>query len=135
MEQPQQELSAQGGKMFDEFWKLYPRKVSKRVAQAAYNRMPIEDQAAALEALPTHIRYWQLKEYATEYIPYPATWLNQARWEDELDLQEKKPPSLPWYSDEQLTMKKAQEMGVTPLAGEGWPELRKRIADKIRQMA
>lgn len=121
--------------MFDEFWKLYPRKVSKRVAQAAFQRMPKQDQEAALEALPTHIRYWQLKETATEFIPHASTWLNQARWEDELDMQEKKPPALPWYSDEELTMKKAAEVGVIPRAGEGWPELRKRIADKIRQAA
>jgi hypothetical protein len=50
-------------------------------------------------------------------------------------MQEKKPPALPWYSDEQLTMKKAAELGITPLAGEGWSELRKRIADKIRALA
>lgn len=121
--------------MFDEFWKLYPRKVKKRDSEKAFLRLQKHEQEAALEALPTHVRYWQLKETETEFIPHASTWLNQARWEDELDMQEKKPPSLPWYSDEQLTMKKAAEVGVTPLAGEGWPELRKRIADKIQQMA
>jgi hypothetical protein len=33
--------------MFDEFWKLYPRKVSKRVAQKIWERMPKEEQEAA----------------------------------------------------------------------------------------
>jgi hypothetical protein len=75
--------------MFDEFWKLYPRKVSKRVAQAVFNKMPKDDQQAALEALPTHIKYWRLKETEIEFIPHAATWLNQGRWEDELDMQER----------------------------------------------
>jgi hypothetical protein len=128
-------LYAQGGRMFEEFWKLYPRKVSKRVAQKIWERMPKDDQEAALEALPVHIKYWRLKETDTEFVPHAATWLNQGRWEDELDMQEKKPPSLPWYSDEQLTMAKAREVGVNPLRGESFSELRKRIAEKIRALA
>ena len=121
--------------VFDEFWKLYPRKVSKRVAQKIWERMPKDEQQAALEALPAHIKYWRLKETDTEFIPHASTFLRQARWEDELDMQEKKPPSLPWYSDEQLTLAKAREVGVNSLPGESFSELRKRIAEKIRQVA
>jgi hypothetical protein len=121
--------------MFDEFWKLYPRKVSKRVAQKIWERMTKDEQEAAFEALPVHIKYWRLKETDTEFIPHASTFLRQARWEDELDMQEKKPPALPWYSDEQLTMAKAREVGVNPLPGESFSELRKRIAEKIRSLA
>jgi len=121
--------------VFEEFWKLYPRKVSKRVAQKIWERMTKDEQEAAFEALPVHIKYWKLKETDTEFIPHASTWLNQGRWEDELDMQEKKPPALPWYSDEQLTMAKAREVGVNPLPGESFSELRKRIAEKIRALA
>ena len=121
--------------MFEEFWKLYPRKVSKRVAQKIWERMPAQEQEAALEALPVHIKYWKIKETDTEFVPHAGTWLNQGRWEDELDMQEKKPPSLPWYSDEQLTMAKAREVGITSKPGESFSELRKRIAEKIRALA
>lgn len=120
---------------FDEFWKSYPRKVAKKTAELAFKRLQQEEQDAAIEALPIHIKYWRLKETETEFIPHPATWINQGRWEDELDMQEKKPPALPWYSDEQLTMAKAREVGVTPRSGEGWAELRKRISEKIRALA
>jgi hypothetical protein len=120
---------------FEEFWKLYPRKVSKRVAQKIWERMTKDEQEAAFEALPVHIKYWKLKETDTEFVPHAGTWLNQGRWEDELDMQEKKPPALPWYSDEQLTMTKAKEVGVNPLPGESFSELRKRIAEKIRALA
>jgi hypothetical protein len=121
--------------IFDEFWKLYPRKVSKRVAQKMWERMTKDEQQAAVEALPVHIKYWRLKETDADFIPHAATWLNQGRWEDELDLQEKKPPALPWYSDEQLTMAKAREVGVNPLPGESFSELRKRISNKVRELA
>lgn len=121
--------------MFEAFWKMYPRKVAKRVAEKIFSRMSREDQSAAIEALPAHIRYWQLKETSSEFVPHASTWLNQGRWEDELDMAEKKPPALPWYSDEELTMKKAAEVGISPRSGEGWAELRKRIAAKIREVA
>jgi hypothetical protein len=121
--------------IFDEFWKLYPRKVSKRVAQKMWERMTKDEQQAAVEALPVHIKYWRLKETDADFIPHAATWLNQGRWEDELDLKEKKPPALPWYSDEQLTMAKAREVGVNPLPGESFSELRKRISNKVRELA
>lgn len=117
---------------FDNFWKLYPRKVSKRMAQKVWERMPKDEQEAATDALPNHIRYWQLKETDPEFIPHATTWLNQGRWEDELDMAEKKPPALPWYSDEQLTMQKAREVDIMPMPGESFSDLRKRIAAKLR---
>ena len=121
--------------MFENFWKIYPRKVSKKKAFDAFTKLKREDQEAAIEALPNHVKYWEMKQTEQEFIPHASTWLNNWRWEDELDFKEKAPPALPWYADEELTMKKAAEVGVIPYAGEGWSELRKRIADKIRQVA
>jgi hypothetical protein len=120
---------------FEIFWKLYPRKVNKKKAFDAFVRLKPEDQEAALEALPNHVRYWQLKQTEPDFMPHASTWLNGWRWEDELDFKEKAPPALPWYSDDDLTMKKAAEVGVKPRSGEGWPELRKRIAEKIREIS
>lgn len=120
---------------FETFWSAYPRKVAKKTAEIAFKRLSKAEQEAATEAISSHVRYWKLKETSTEFIPHAATWLNQGRWDDELDMQDKKPPALPWYSDENLTMQKAAEVGVIPRAGEAWSELRKRIADKIRQVA
>ena len=101
--------------MFEEFWKLYPRKVSKRVAQAAFNKMPKQDQEAALEALPVHIRYWQLKETATEFIPHASTWLNQRRWEDEVVIYlDEKPKELPLGTEKQIEEAYRIECGGDP---------------------
>lgn len=119
--------------MFETFWKLYPRKVSKRVAESSWNRLNKVEQALALEAIQQHLQYWKLKETETEFIPHAATWLNQGRWEDELDMtvKENKKPALPWYSSDDLTMAKGRELGVIPNAGETMGQYRQRISQAI----
>jgi len=75
-------------------------------------RLALLSQQNALEALPNHLAYWKLKETEKDFIPYPASWLRAYRFEDELDMEVKKlkKPELPWYSTEELTIKKAQEV-------------------------
>ena len=72
-----------------------------------------------------------------EFIPYPATWLNQMRYLDELDFEESKPkkPPIPWYSTDELTLAKAKELGITPYAGESYAQLRQRISTQISRQA
>lgn len=76
---------------FDRFWSLYPRKVAKDRAKVAFAKAcgrvegpdpPIE---AILRGLEGSIRFWRNKGTETEYLPHPATWLNDSRWNDELD--------------------------------------------------
>jgi hypothetical protein len=121
---------------FNEFYTLYPRKQGRRAAEKSWQRLSSLEQQDALEALPNHIEYWKLKQTEKDFIPHPATWLNQGRWEDELDMEVKKPkkPELPWYSSEELTAQKAQEVGCPAYAGEGWQQWRSRISQKIKQL-
>lgn len=67
---------------FDDFWLLYPRRVAKRDAQKAWQRMSEDEHLAAIVAMADWRRVWRDKE--VQYIPHPATWLHGARWEDEL---------------------------------------------------
>jgi hypothetical protein len=122
---------------FDELWWMYPRKVAKRVAQKSFQRLTQTEQAQALEAMPNHINYWKSQDTQLAYIPHLATWLNQYRFEDEIVIEAPKAnkrPELPWYSSEELTIKKAQEIGVQAYAGEGWQQWRARISQKIKQL-
>jgi hypothetical protein len=122
---------------FDELWAMYPRKVAKRVAQKSFERLTQTEQAQALEAMPNHLAYWKSQDTQLAYIPHLATWLNQYRFEDEIVIEEPKQnkrPELPWYSSEELTIKKAQEIGVQAYAGEGWQQWRARISNKIKQL-
>ena len=68
---------------FEQFWAAYPKKKSKATALKAFQKIrdvPLETMLAALE-VQKRSRDW-LKG-GGQYIPYPATWLNQRRFEDE----------------------------------------------------
>lgn len=72
-----------GREGFDEFWAVYPKKVGKQAALKAFQKVkePMETLLSALE--------WQKcsDQWSRDngrYIPNPATWLNQNRWEDEI---------------------------------------------------
>lgn len=69
---------------FLKFWKQYPKKVGKSVALRIWNKLTQEEQTIILRVLPQHIGLPQWSEHDGKYIPYPSTWLNQRRWEDEL---------------------------------------------------
>ena len=119
---------------FADFYNLYPRKMAKKDAEKAWRALTLDEQNKALEALPNHLKYWKIKETLKDYIPYPASWLRAGRYDDELDIEPIKRPELPFYATEALTLAKAQEVGVTPYAGEGWPQLRQRISNRIKQL-
>lgn len=70
---------------FERFWVAYPRKTGKDAALRAFRkRHPtrglLEQILTALEA---HKESAQWQRDGGQYIPNPATWLNQGRWQDE----------------------------------------------------
>lgn len=69
---------------FDRFWAEYPRKVGKGQAQKAFSKVsvPVETLIDAVKRQKGSVQ-WQ--KDGGQYIPNPATWLNQKRWEDDLD--------------------------------------------------
>lgn len=77
---------------FDVFWQAYPRKTGKAAARKAFVKAkpPLDVVLKAIEA-QKHSAQWQRDN--GQYIPYPATWLNQGRWEDEV--QETELPAKP----------------------------------------
>jgi len=75
--------------LFERFWQAYPqnRRKKKASARRAWRKLNPElslcrAMAAALER-DRRSRDWQREDGA--YIPYPASWLNGRRWEDEPD--------------------------------------------------
>jgi len=119
---------------FQDFYSLYPRKMGRKEAERSWNRLTPAQQAECLEAMPNYIKYWKIKQTQKDFIPYPATFLNQERWTDEIDLEPTKKPELPWYSTEELTIRKAQEVNCPAYQGEGWQQWRARISQKIKQI-
>ena len=66
---------------FTAFWTSYPRRVGKFQAQKIWKR--IQAQIRIDEVLAGIERWKETKQWQDpDYIPYPATFLNQRRWED-----------------------------------------------------
>lgn len=68
---------------FKEFWKLYPRKVAKVAAQRSWKRLTNKNIDEIFKVLHDHLIRWKKTE--SQFIPHATTWLNQQRWEDELE--------------------------------------------------
>jgi len=98
--------------MFDKFWKLYPRKDGKGKALKSWNELCTQKSKAnqrprwreVKNAIRAQIKTerWQEKEF----IPLPATWLNQTRWIDD-------PAEMKRFNKEKIkegTMKKIKVM-------------------------
>ena len=74
---------------FDSFWSEYPRKVSKKTAFKSW--VKIQPSSLLVKRIMTALeQYKQTKQWQDpQYIPHPSTWLNQARWEDEIKVEPK----------------------------------------------
>jgi hypothetical protein len=69
---------------FLKFWEAYPKKEAKGKAFESYKKIkePKPSLKTILDSIEQHrhLENWQTKQF----IPHPATWLNQRRWEDEI---------------------------------------------------
>jgi hypothetical protein len=70
---------------FDRFWSEYPKKIGKGAARRSWSKIkrPSETLGQILVALKWQLRSDQWTRDGGQYIPHPATYLNQTRWEDE----------------------------------------------------
>lgn len=116
---------------FLDFWQQYPRKIAKKDAERAWLRLSVEQQSAAMTALPMHCKHWQLRG-DLQFVPHPATWLNGERWEDELpSLEQSAGRQVAWWSTDEATMAKGRELGVSARPGEDMKDYRARLRDRM----
>lgn len=78
--------------LFDEFWKVYPRKIAKPTARKAFDRAFKESKQNGL-FLPSLLKSIELNKQSKQwqdvtYVPHPATWLNQKRFNDDVIISE-----------------------------------------------
>jgi hypothetical protein len=79
-------MKAEYTPMFEQFWKLYPRKTAKSVAARAWAKHVDEQDAFMVKAITdnlekrTRLKWWPTD---TTKIPHAATWINQGRYLDE----------------------------------------------------
>jgi len=68
---------------FETFWKLYPKRVGKGNASKAWKKaIKISSPEKIIESVEKQLAFQLTGE--DEFLPYPATWLNQNRWGDDL---------------------------------------------------
>ena len=72
--------------LFERFWEAYPRHVNKQGAVKAFEKAEIDE--GLLEVILRAVERQKASDQWTkdngQFIPHPATWLNQRRWEDDI---------------------------------------------------
>lgn len=78
--------------LFLQFWKVYPKKVGKQDALKAFKKInpnqELVEQMISVIDKAKHTTQWTKNN--GQYIPNPSTWLNQGRWEDDVESYEYK---------------------------------------------
>ena len=70
---------------FEEFWTAYPKKKAKEAAKKAWVKLK-PDETLGKTIITAVLKSANTSDWKKEngkYIPYPATYLNGKRWEDE----------------------------------------------------
>ena len=74
---------------FEKFWSAYPRKTAKAEAVKSFTKIAPDDET--LERMLAAVnRSKQSTDWLKDngqFVPFPSTWLNQRRWEDESEME------------------------------------------------
>tara|TARA_R100000458_G_C8130704_1_gene145865 strand:- start:74 stop:589 length:516 start_codon:yes stop_codon:yes gene_type:complete len=72
-------------KQFNDFYEQYPRKQARRAAERSFTNAIKRGTHpyVIINAVKKYSELVQEKNTEKQYIPHPATWLNQERWKDE----------------------------------------------------
>ena len=113
---------------FDYLWSVYPRRVAKKDALKAWNKLTPEQQCLAIEACRQWRKVWLQNDL--QYCPHCATWLNGERWTDELPTEQAKPDR--WWTSDEGVQRKGRQVGCLPRPGESQTEYAARVAQAVR---
>lgn len=71
--------------LFDRFWSVYPRKTAKVEARKKFDKLNPDEKLLKImiNAVEQQKQSEQWTKDNGQYIPHPATWIHQRRWEDE----------------------------------------------------
>ena len=79
-------LTSEQSAWFGQFWAVYWRRIGKGAAEKSFagSVKTSEQFARVMQALALQTPWMELRD--SDKRPYPATWLNQKRWEDDADV-------------------------------------------------
>jgi hypothetical protein len=86
VDSPKQSRGVVVNDVFDTFWKAYPRKVNKPGALKAWKNKKLND---SIDIILAGLERWKASRQwvkdGGQFIPHPATWINQERWNDDVE--------------------------------------------------
>ena len=73
---------------FDQFWAVYPKKIAKGDARKAWGQTESirPDMETVIDSIKKQCQADQWRKDDGKFIPHPATWLRQERWDDEIEV-------------------------------------------------
>lgn len=116
---------------FSLWYQSYPRKVGKAKALEAWlkcsDRPPIDQLLTILQRQIKHEQQWQ---GSNKYIPHPSTYINQCRFEDEIEIQTP-PPDTPFARNIAATKEYLEKISSITLESAVSP-LRAAVGEEFR---
>ena len=70
---------------FDKWYSMYPKKQARAVAEKSWQKMKLDSIATTIMLKTAAFVQHYREQGKLEYLPMPATFLNQRRWEDQLE--------------------------------------------------
>lgn len=121
---------------FDNFWRLYPRKVARKYASDCWKRLTEAQKVAAIRAVELHAKAWAAEGRQMSVIPHASTWIHGERWEDEIEVAEVIPQkAVAWWASDEGVMAKGRELGIHAKGGEGMAQYKSRVVEAARKAA
>lgn len=89
-ESTKEETKADEGLLFEQFWAAYPKKQDRKTAFAVWEDLSPDETLLEqiLSALHWQVRSESWKKDGGLYVPMPANYLQNRRWEDEVTVTE-----------------------------------------------
>jgi hypothetical protein len=118
---------------FAEWYAAYPKKQARPSAAKAFAKVT-ESLPVLLAALEWQRRQFDWTKEGGKYIPLPATYLNNERWNDERGEQA---AETEWHQSRSGVEGKARELGLRPWieVEEQWPTFRRRVMQAVKDLA
>ena len=74
---------------FQDFWDAYAYKKGRKKSEEKWNKLKLQEKVACLQAVPAYVANTVIPGFTSDrtrkqYRMHPLTYLNGARWEDEI---------------------------------------------------
>lgn len=103
------------GELFEQFWTVYPKKIGRKKCRQIWDRLKPSAELAGqiVTTVRAYARTDQWLKDNGEFIPHPSTFLNQARWEDELSVKpEPQRGDVDWLPSEEEAQEIMRDAGL-----------------------